>query len=101
MQAAVGELLTKMLAENALSREGLISVLLTSTPDLKSEFPAAAARGIGLSGVPLLCAQEIDVVQAMPRVVRVLMHANLDLDLHEVKHIYLRGAASLRKDLTQ
>lgn len=101
MQEAVGELLTKMLAENALSRDDLISVLLTSTPDLKSEFPAVAARGIGLSGVPLLCAQEIDVAQAMPRVVRVLMHANLDLDLQEVKHIYLRGAASLRKDLAQ
>jgi chorismate mutase len=68
---------------------------------LKSDFPAAAARKIGLGSVPLLCSVEIDVVGALPRVVRVMMHANLEVGLTEVKHIYLKGAAVLRKDLAQ
>jgi chorismate mutase len=74
---------------------------LTATQDLTSDFPAAAARKIGLGSVPLLCSVEIDVPGALPRVVRVLMHANLDAELSEVKHIYLKGASVLRKDLAQ
>jgi len=101
MNKAVGELLSQMLAANSLSKDDLISVILTSTPDLTSEFPAAAARNIGLGGVPLLCAVEIDVKNSMDRVVRVLIHAHLDVGLEQVKHVYLRGAASLRKDLAQ
>jgi chorismate mutase len=68
---------------------------------LKSDCPAAAARKIGLGSVPLLCSVEIDVAGALPRVVRVMMHANLEVGLTEVKHIYLKGAAVLRKDLAQ
>lgn len=98
---SVSELLTQMLAVNQIEVEDLISIIFTSTPDLKSEFPAVAARKIGLGNVPLLCSVEINVPNSLPRVVRVLIHAHLDLQLTEVKHVYLKGASVLRKDLAQ
>jgi chorismate mutase len=101
MLSAVSELLSQMLAANQLEIEDLISVIFTATPDLTSEFPAVAARKIGLGNVPLLCSVEIDVPQSLPRVVRILLHAQLERPLAEVKHIYLRGATVLRKDLAQ
>jgi chorismate mutase len=101
MVSAVSELLAQLLSSNGLQTEDLISIIFTATPDLTSEFPAVAARKIGLGNVPLLCSVEIDVPQALPRVVRMLLHAHLDRPLAEVKHIYLRGATVLRKDLAQ
>jgi chorismate mutase len=101
MVEAVSELLTQMLTANQIDTEDLISIIFTATPDLTSEFPAVAARKIGLGTVPLLCSVEIDVAEALPRVVRVLMHAHLERSLGDVKHIYLRGATVLRKDLAQ
>lgn len=98
---SVSELLTQMLAVNQIEVEDLISIIFTSTPDLTSEFPAVAARKIGLGNVPLLCSVEINVPNSLPRVVRVLIHAHLDLQLTEVKHVYLKGASVLRKDLAQ
>ena len=61
MTDAVVELVTAMLERNGLSTDDLISVVFTSTPDLKSAFPAAAARTLGIGDVPLLCAQELDI----------------------------------------
>ena len=101
MVSAVSELLSQMLAANQLETEDLVSIIFTATPDLTSEFPAVAARKIGLGNVPLLCSVEIDVPQALPKVVRILLHAQLERPLVEVKHIYLRGATVLRKDLAQ
>ena len=101
MVDSVSDLLTQMLTSNGVKTEDLISIILTSTPDLVSEFPAVAARKIGLGSVPLLCSVEIDVKGSLPRVVRVLMHAHLDKDLADIKHIYLKGAVALRKDLAQ
>ena len=101
MTAAVVELVSAMLERNQVDREALISVIFTATPDLTSSFPAAAARGLGLGDVPLLCAQEIDVAGALTRVVRVLAHADLDVPRSEVSHVYLRGAEVLRQDLAQ
>ena len=98
---SVSELLTQMLAVNQIEIEDLISIIFTSTPDLTSEFPAVAARKIGLGNVPLLCSVEIDVPNSLPKVVRVLIHAHLDRQLIEVKHVYLKGASVLRKDLAQ
>lgn len=98
---SVSELLTQMLAVNHIEVEDLISIIFTSTPDLTSEFPAVAARKIGLGNVPLLCSVEINVPDSLPRVVRVLIHAHLDRQLTEVKHVYLKGASVLRKDLAQ
>lgn len=99
MREAVSELLTTMLARNSVTTDEVISVLLTSTPDLVSAFPAMAARDCGFSDVPLLCAQEIDVQGALARVVRVMMHVDSDLPRSQVEHVYLRGAQALRPDL--
>lgn len=96
---ATAELVREVLARNALTADDLISVILTATPDLVSEFPAYAARQAGLSDVPLLSATEIAVPGSMPRVIRLLAHVEMDVPRSSVKHVYLRGAAALRTDL--
>ena len=101
LHEAVVELVTAVLERNRITTEHLVSILFTSTPDLRSEFPAAAARGLGLDDVPLLCAQELDIVGALPRVVRLLAHAELDVPRSGVHHVYLRGAEVLRQDIAQ
>ncbi|MCI4061229.1 chorismate mutase [Micromonospora sp. R77] len=93
------ELLTEVLARNALTVDDLVSVLFTATPDLRSAFPAAAARRLGLHDVPLLCATEIDVPDAPPRIIRLLAHVHTDLPRTALTHVYLAGAATLRPDL--
>ncbi|MFK4069102.1 chorismate mutase [Streptomyces sp. NPDC029674] len=103
MAEQVGALLTAVIERNGLTPEDLISIWFTATPDLHSDFPAAAARGlgIGLADVPLICAQEMDVDGAMPRVVRVLAHIDTDRPRSGITHVYLGAAAALRKDIAQ
>ena len=101
MTEAVEELVSAMLERNGLDRGELISAIFTATPDLVCMFPAAAARGLGLGDVPLICAAEINVAGALTRVVRVLVHAELDRPRSEIVHVYLRGAEVLRQDLAQ
>lgn len=101
MDERVGELLTAVLERNDLTQDDLISLWFTATPDLHSDFPAAAARKIGLTDVPLICAQELDIEGAMPRVIRVLAHIESDRPRSEVAHVYLGAAATLRKDIAQ
>jgi chorismate mutase len=96
---ATAELVRAVLDRNGLTDDDLISVLFTTTPDLVAEFPAYAARTIGITDVPFLCACEIDVPGAMPRVIRLLAHVDSPLPRAEVRHVYLRGAAGLRTDL--
>jgi chorismate mutase len=96
---AVRELLEEVLARNRLGVDDLISVLFTATDDLHAEFPAYAARALGITDVPLLCARELEVTGAMPRVLRLLAHVETDLPRAEMRHVYLRGAAVLRTDL--
>jgi chorismate mutase len=98
---AASELVTAVLDRNGIAPADLISIVFTATPDLTSEFPAYAARQLGITDVPLLCATEIDVPGAMPRVLRLLAHFETDLDRADVRHVYLRGAAALRTDLPQ
>jgi chorismate mutase len=97
----VRELLTGILDRNDLTSQDLISVLFTATRDLVAEFPAVAARELGISDVPLLCAQEIQVEGAMPRVVRVLAHVETDRERARIVHVYLGAAARLRRDIAQ
>lgn len=101
MRSAVVELLREMFTRNALEHDDLVSVIFTATPDLHCGFPAAAARELDLGDVPLLCAVEIDVEGALPRVVRVLMHVETTRDRSELVHVYRRGAEVLRLDLAQ
>ncbi len=101
MTECVVELVNEMLSRNGLSTQALISIVFTATPDLRSAFPAAAARTLGLGDVPLLCAVEIDVLGALSRVVRVLAHVDTEAARADVTHVYLRGAEVLRQDLAQ
>jgi len=96
---ATADLVRAVLERNELAPADLISVIFTATPDLTADFPAYAARAIGINDVPFLCATEIDVPGAMPRVVRLLAHAETDRPRDEIRHVYLRGAAALRTDL--
>jgi chorismate mutase len=95
---ATTELVGAILARNALAAEDLVSIIFTATHDLTAEFPAVAAREMGLSHVPLLCAQEIPVTGAMPRCVRVLVHCYAPPG-RDIRHVYLREAHRLRPDL--
>jgi chorismate mutase len=92
------ELLRELLDRNDLADDQLVSVIFTCTSDLNAEFPAVAARRIGLNSVPLLCTQELDVPGAMPGVIRVLAHCYAE-DGRAAQHVYLREAKSLRADL--
>lgn len=92
-------LLETMFERNGVDHDDLISVWFTATPDLTSVFPATAARTIGLGDVPLLCAQEIPVVDAMPRCIRVLAHLSTERTRSELHHVYLERAVALRDDL--
>jgi chorismate mutase len=96
---ATTELLSAVLERNAIGPDDLISVVFTATPDLSAEFPAYAARQMGIVDVPLLCARELDVPGSLPRVIRLLAHVETDLPRAQVRHVYLRGAAALRTDL--
>lgn len=98
---ATQELLHEMMAHNGLTPEDVISVFLTASPDLTSAFPAAAAREVGFSNVPLMCAVEMDVKGALKRVVRAMATVETPLGKSEISHIYLHGAKSLRVDIAQ
>jgi chorismate mutase len=96
---ATERLLATVLERNAIGSDELISVLFTVTDDLRSVFPAEAARRMGLGRVPLMCAREIPVAGSMPSVIRLLAHFHSEQTLDEVSHVYLDGAESLRDDL--
>jgi chorismate mutase len=92
------ELMRTVMERNGLAPEDMVSCIFTCTNDLDAEFPAVAARRLGLSGVPLLCAREIDVPGALPRVIRIMLHCYAD-PATEAQHVYLREARALRRDL--
>lgn len=96
---ATERLLSSVLERNEVDPDDLVSILFTATEDLRSAFPAEAARRMGLGRVPLLCAQEIPVEGSMRSVIRVLVHFHSDRTLDEVAHVYLDGAESLRDDV--
>ena len=93
------ELVRAVLERNELAADDIISIVFTATPDLTAEFPAYAARLLGLTDVPLLCASEIAVPGALPRTLRLLAHVDTPRPRAELRHVYLRGAAALRTDL--
>ena len=95
------ELVSEVMTRNDLVPDDVISVIFTVTPDLTREFPALAARKIGFQDVALLCATEIPVPGALPRVVRLMMHVDTQRPRREIHHVYLRGAAALRLDIAQ
>lgn len=92
------DLMRELIARNSLEPERIVSCIFTATHDLNAEFPAVAARNLGLDTVPLLCGQEIDVPGAMPSVIRVLLHYYGPPGRAPV-HVYLGDAQALRSDL--
>jgi chorismate mutase len=96
--SATEELVREVMQRNSLEPDQMVSCIFTCTDDLDAEFPAVAARRLGLSSVPLLCAREIGVPGSLPRVIRLMLHCYADPD-SEARHVYLRDAESLRRDL--
>ena len=96
---ATAELVAEVLDRNGVQPNDVISILFTATPDLTAEFPAYAARKMGLTDVPLMCATEIAVPRAMPRVLRLMAHVETERARADVRHVFLRGAQALRTDL--
>jgi chorismate mutase len=95
---ATEELVREVMSRNSLEQDDMVSCIFTCTPDLNAQFPAVAARRLGLNTVPLMCAREMDVPNAMPRVIRMMVHCYAD-PATEAQHVYLRDAVDLRKDL--
>jgi len=95
---ATEELVHEVMERNELAAENMVSCIFTCTDDLDAEFPALAARRLGLDGVPLLCAREIGVPGALPRVIRLLVHCYAE-PATPARHVYLREAVALRRDL--
>jgi chorismate mutase len=98
---ATAELVAAVMDRNDLTADDVISVMFTATPDLSAEFPALAARKLGFHAVPLMCATEIPVPGAMPRIVRLMAHVETDQPRSDIQHVYLRGAVALRLDIAQ
>jgi chorismate mutase len=95
---ATRELMRELMDRNGIGPDQMVSCIFTCTDDLDAQFPAVAARDLGLGRVPLLCTREIDVPGALERVIRVLLHYYGDGD-HKAQHVYLREAKTLREDL--
>lgn len=98
MADAVSELLGELVSANGIGPGQILSAIFSATADLHSFHPAAVARGLGWDDVPMLCVAEMDVDDALPRCVRVLLHLSVDDD-RRLRHRYLRGARVLRPDL--
>jgi chorismate mutase len=96
--AATAELMRALMERNALEPDEMVSCIFTVTEDLDAEFPAVAARNLGLDRVPLLCAREVPVPSSLPRIIRVLVHYYA-AEGHQPRHVYLGEARSLRADL--
>lgn len=101
IDAKTQALVRELLERNEVDHDDLVSIVFTATKDLTSEFPATAARALGLGDVPLLCARELDIGHGMPRVVRVLVHCYTARDRGDLHHVYLEGAKALRDDLPE
>ncbi|NQT30599.1 MAG: chorismate mutase [Candidatus Saganbacteria bacterium] len=95
--AATSELLSEIIARNDIALEDIASIIFSTTRDLTAEFPAVAARKLGLNDTPLLCACEIDVPRSQLKCIRILMHINTAKEQKDIKHVYLKGAVNLRR----
>ena len=98
---ATNELLREILRVNGIEDFGeIVSAVFTTTPDLTASFPAEAARDLGMSEVPLLCASEIAVPNSLPKCIRVLLHVNTEKKQSEITHVYMKEAVKLRPDMS-
>lgn len=98
---ASAQMLEKIISENEINIDDIVSIIFTITPDLTKAFPAAAAREMGIVNVPLLDMSEPEIEGALKKCIRILMHINTDKNNSDMKHIYLKGAKVLRPDLVK
>lgn len=96
---ATSEMLTEIFERNSIVPENIVSIMFTVTSDIRSEFPAVAARDLGLTSTPLMCAQEIAKKGSLPLCIRVLIHFHTDLTKTQIQPVYLNNAVKLRPDL--
>ena len=96
--AATRELLQRMIDANGIHPDDVASAIFTTTPDLNAEFPALVARQLGWHDVALLCGHEMNVPDALPRCIRILIHWNTTKTPQEIRHVYLNDAQGLRPD---
>jgi chorismate mutase len=101
MLERVAEMVRDVMESNDLVVDNFISIIFTATSDLVSEFPAYAARILGFDDVPLICTRELEIEGSMPRCVRMMAHIETDLSRADITHVYLHGAANLRRDLAR
>lgn len=94
-------LVKELIARNELEHDDLVSLVFTATDDLTAEFPATAARGLGLGDIPLLCARELDIEGSKPMCIRLLVHCYTERPRDQLHHVYLDGARALRDDLPE
>jgi chorismate mutase len=99
IKSATQSLLRAMMDDNGLTVDDIISAFFTMTIDLNADYPAAAARAMGWTAVPLLDAQELEVPGGLPRVIRVLLHVRSTRVRDQIQHIYIGAAEALRPDL--
>lgn len=99
--ARTRELVAAVVERNGLTSDDLISILFTATDDIRSAFPAEAARAAGFTHVPLMCARELDVVDGIERCIRVMVHVTTVAAPTALRHPYLHGARQLRTDLPE
>lgn len=99
--ARTAELLQALMSRNHIDEDRIISIIFTATEDLDAEFPAAAARQLGFTTVPLLCAREIAVPESTPRCIRMLVHFYTKSAPADLRHVYLHDAKHLRTDLPE
>jgi len=99
VDAKTQRLVEEMLERNAIAHDDLVSIIFTATDDITAEFPATAARALGLGDVPLLCARELGIGHGKPFTIRVMMHFYGEQERNALHHVYLEGARSLRDDL--
>ncbi|PRX27465.1 chorismate mutase [Orenia metallireducens] len=98
---ATKELLEKVAEENGIIEDKIASIIFSMTSDLNQVFPAVAARELDWTNVPLFCVKELEIEGALSRCIRILIHYNTDKKQDQIKHIYLKGAKSLRPDLVE
>lgn len=94
-------LVREMLERNEIMHDDLVSIIFTATDDVTAEFPATAARALGLGDVPLLCARELGITHGMKHTIRVMMHFYGEQSRKELHHVYLEGTRALRDDLPE
>lgn len=101
--ARTAEMLDELMQRNGLSTTDMVSLLLTATDDVRSEFPAAAVRAAGISDVPMICARELDITggSGVPLCIRVMAHVYTERAREDLRHVYLHGASQLRSDLPE